>query len=215
MIAESVFKDLKNWRRVPGRRRVRRLEISPGFSMEIHTYFSAKAPDEVPTQQIVWERQRLPEITESADQLTAGVRRELGFTDWMPLRDEVALSIAWRYLKELTGGFKMEEKEVKTPAGVFKCAPVEWIGGDNYVLVATHNYPGTEFSVTAGLCDFGSGNGYGPAFLRIDNGGGNFEFNAFDRGVEITATGELEIDDLIKGLEFALTTLRDMRESRS
>ena len=109
----------------------------------------------------------------------------------------------------------MEEKEVKTPAGVFKCTPEEWTGGDNYVRVATHEDPGTELSVTAGLCYFGSGDSYGPAFLQIDNGGGNFEFKATDRGVEITAKGELEIDDLIKGLEFARTTLRDMRDSRS
>ena len=217
MIAEQDFKDLKNWRRAVSPRGdiiTRRLEISPYLSMEILTD-AATASDAVPIQRILWQRRILPGITESACPATVRGRYTVEGTDWMPLMDEVALSLAWRFLKELTGGFKMEEKEVKTPLGVFKCTPEEWTAGDNYVQVATHEYPGTCLSVTAGFRNRGYGDSYGPAFLQIDAAGGNFDFKATDRGVEVIATGELEIDELIKGLEFARTTLISMREGKS
>lgn len=227
MIAESVFKDLKNWRRFVSSDNdiIRRsLEISPFLTMEIHTVADTVS-DAVPIQRVLWQRRILPGITESVCPGTVRGRYTVEGTDWMPLLDEVALSLAWRFLNELTGkqeGFKiMEEKAVKDYfAEEGRYTSVEWLGDRGNIPVVKHIYPASNLTVEVGLCNTGSGKSYGPAYLRFEDGS-NIEYNLIhhdgfnNRGMELRALGELEIDDLIKGLEFALTTLRDMRESRS
>ena len=103
MIDEQDFKDLKNWRRFVSTDNdiiMRRLEISPFLSMEIHTVADTVS-DAVPMQRVLWQRRILPGITESACPGTVRGRYTVEGTDWMPLLDEVALSLAWRFLNEL------------------------------------------------------------------------------------------------------------------
>lgn len=103
MIAEQEFKDLANWRRFVSADNtiiMRRLEISPFLSMEIHTVADT-ASDAVPIQRVLWQRRILPGITESVCPGTVRGRYTVEGTDWMPLMDEVALSLAWRFLNEL------------------------------------------------------------------------------------------------------------------
>lgn len=105
MIDEQEFKDLTNWHRFvsPGNDIIMRcLEISPFLSMEIHTVADT-ASDTVPIQCVLWQRRLLPGITESVCPGTVRARYTVEGTDWMPLQDEVALSLAWRFLNELTG----------------------------------------------------------------------------------------------------------------
>lgn len=105
MIDEHEFKDLAKWRRFVSADNViimRRLEISPFLSMEIHTVADTVA-DAVPIQRVLRRQRILPGITESAGQTTFRGRYTIEGTDWMPLLDEVALSLAWRFLTELTG----------------------------------------------------------------------------------------------------------------
>lgn len=57
--------------------------------------------DAVPMQRVLWQRRILPGITESACPGTVRGRYTVEGTDWMPRLDEVALSLAWRFLNEL------------------------------------------------------------------------------------------------------------------
>lgn len=105
MIDEQEFKNLTNWHRFVSPDNdiiMRRLEISPFVSMEIHTVADTVS-DAVPIQRVLWQRKLLPGITESACPGTVRGRYTVEGTDWMPLLDEVALSLAWRFLNELTG----------------------------------------------------------------------------------------------------------------
>lgn len=105
MIDEQEFKNLTNWHRFVSPDNdiiMRRLEISPFVSMEIHTVADTVS-DAVPIQRVLWQRKLLPGITESACPGTVRGRYTVEGTDWMPLLDEAALSLAWRFLNELTG----------------------------------------------------------------------------------------------------------------